>query len=101
MTGEQAVAQALETIRRACEEAAAIIEEIQDPQEAFDRADELATGIRKVYDDVAMELQRQEYLQLWESEEMTLAELAKRTSRGSRQRAYQMLRSALERKGQA
>lgn len=98
MTGEEAVAQALDTIRRAYEEAATIIENIDDPQEAFDRADELADGIRKVYDEQAIALQRQQVERIWVSEEMTLSELAKRTNRSSRQRAYQMLQDALERK---
>lgn len=97
MSGEQAVAQALDAIRRAYEEAATIIEQIPNPQEAFDRADELAAGIRRVYDEQAIPLQRQEYRQLWESEEMSLAELARRTNRSSRQRAYQMLQDALGR----
>lgn len=96
MTGEQAVAQALDAIRRAYREAAAIIEEISDPQQAFDRADELADGIRKVYDDQAVPLQREQVKRIWEAEEMTLTELAKRTNRASRQRAHQLLRSALE-----
>lgn len=100
MTGEQAVARALDSIRRAYEEAATIIEDITDPQEAFNRADELADGIRKVYDDLATPLQRRQVERIWDSEEMTLGELAKRTNRSSRQRAYQMLQDALERKEQ-
>jgi hypothetical protein len=99
MTSEQVVAQALDVIRRAYEEAATIIEDIDDPQEAFDRADQLANGIRKVYDDLATPLQREQVRRIWESEEMTLTELAKRTSRASRQRAYQLLKAA-ERKEQ-
>lgn len=99
MTSEQVVAEALATIRRAYEEAATIIESIDDPQEAFDRADQFATGIRKVYDDLATPLQREQVRRIWESEEMTLTELAKRTSRASRQRAYQLLKAA-ERKEQ-
>ncbi len=98
MTSEQVVAQALDTIRRAYEEAATIIEGISDPQEAFNRADELATGIRKVYDEQAMGLQREQVQRIWESEEMTLAELAKRTNRASRQRAFQLLKAATKRK---
>lgn len=99
MTSEQVVAKALDTIRAAYEEAATIIERIDNPQEAFDRADELANGIRKVYDDLATPLQREQVRRIWESEEMTLTELAKRTSRASRQRAYQLLKAA-ERKEQ-
>lgn len=98
MNGEQVVAQALNAIRRAYEEAATIIERIPDPQKAFDQADELANGIRKVYDDLATPLQRRQVERIWESEAMTLAELAKRTNRSSRQRAYQMLQDALDRK---
>jgi hypothetical protein len=98
MAGEQAVAQALETIRRALEEAATIIEAIDDPQEAFTRADELANGIRKIHDEQVMDLQRHQVERIWTSEEMTLTELARRTNKASRQRAYQMLQDALERK---
>lgn len=98
MSGEQAVAQALDTIRRAYKEAATIIEHISDPQEAFKRADELAEGIRQVYDDLATPAQRRQVERIWASEEMSLAELAKRTNRSSRQRAYQMLQDARERR---
>jgi glutamate-1-semialdehyde aminotransferase len=99
MSGEQAVAQALDAIRQAYEEAAAIIEQIRDPQEAFTRADELAEGIRKVYDEQAITLQRQQVERIWTSEEMSLTELAKRTNRASKQRAKQLLKSALDRRG--
>ena len=101
MTGEQAVAQALDAIRRAYEEAAAIIEDITDPQEAFDPADELADGIRKVYDDQATKLRTGQVERIWNSEEMSLSELATRISRSqprSRQRAFQLLKAAAERK---
>jgi len=103
MTAEQAVAQALQTIRRAYEEAAAIIESIDDPQEAFDQADKLADGIRKVYDEQATKLRAQQVGRIWEGEEMSLTELAKRISRSqprSRQRASQLLETALEGKEQ-
>jgi hypothetical protein len=99
MTGEQAVAQALDAIRRAYEEAAAIIENISDPQEAFDRADELATGVRKVYDEQASRLRAEQVERIWSSEEMSLTELASRISRSqprSRQRASQLLQAALD-----
>lgn len=100
MTGEQPADRALETIRRAIEEAATIIEEMSDPQEAFEQADKLADGIRKLHNELAMKAQRRQVKRIWESEEMSLAQLAKRTSRGSRQRAYQLLQAALERKDQ-
>jgi hypothetical protein len=99
MAGEQAVAQALDAIQRAYEEAAAIIEGIDDPQEAFDRADQLADGIRRVYDDQATKLRASRVARIWEAEEMTLTELANRISRSqprSKQRAHQLLQNALE-----
>jgi hypothetical protein len=99
MTGEQLVAQALDTIRQAYKEAAAIIEHITDPQEAFDRADELANGIRRVYDDQATKLRAAQVGRIWEAEEMTLTELAGRISRSqprTKQRAHQLLQAALE-----
>jgi hypothetical protein len=98
MTADQAVAQALDTIRRAYEEAAAIIDNISDPQEAFDRADELADGIRTIYDEQATKLRAQQVGRIWEAEEMSLTELANRISRSqprSRQRASQLLQAAL------
>jgi hypothetical protein len=99
MTGKQAVAHALQAIRHAYEEAAAIIEAIDDPQEAFDRADELADGIRKVYDEQATKLRAGQVARIWEAEEMNLTELAGRISRSqprSKQRAHQLLKAALE-----
>lgn len=102
MTGEQAVAQALDAIRRAYEEAAAIIENIPDPQEAFDRADELADGIRKVYEEQASRLRGEQVERIWSSEEMSLSELATKISRSqprTKQRAFQLLKAATERKG--
>ena len=96
VTGEQAVAQALDTIRRAYEEAATIIEDISDPQEAFDRATELAEGIRKVYEDEAAKLRALQVGRIWEAKEMSLTELANHISVGSRQRAHQLLRAAVE-----
>lgn len=100
MSGEQAVIQALDTIRRAYEEAATIIERIDDPDDAFKRADELADGIRAVYDDQAVPLQRRQVERIWASQEMSLTELARRTNRASRQRAHQLLQDALDRKEQ-
>lgn len=101
MSGDEAVAaRALDAIRQAFEEAATIIENTEDPQEAFKQADELANGIRKLHDEQAMNLQRHQVERIWNSEEMSLAELARRTSRSTRQRAYQLLQSALERKEQ-
>lgn len=100
MTGEQPAARALDMIRRAIEEAATIIENMPDPQEAFDQADKLADGIRKLHSEQAMKLQRRQVQRIWDSEEMSLTELAKRTNRTSRQRAYQLLQDALERKEQ-
>ena len=94
MTGEQAVAQALDAIQRAYEEAATIIEAITDPQEAFDRATELADGIRKVYDEQAAKLRALQVERIWDSEEMILEELAGRIGVTSRQRAYQLLQAA-------
>lgn len=99
MSGEQAVAHALDAIRRVYEEAAAIIEQIPDPQEAFDRADELADGIRQVYDEQATKLRASQVARIWNSEKMTLGELASRMSRSqprSRQRAHQLLQAALD-----
>jgi hypothetical protein len=99
MNAQQAATQALDTIRRAYQEAATIIEAIDDPDEAFHQADQLAEGIRRVYDEQATKLRAFQVERIWTAEEMTLAELAGRISRSqprSKQRAHQLLKAALD-----
>src|SRR5262245_37457797 len=101
MDDDTTAGRALYAIIRAYQDAATAIEAIADPEQAFEEADRLAEGIRRVYDEQATKLRAGQVQRIWNAEAMTLAELATRISRSqprSRQRAHQLLRAALDAK---
>lgn len=64
-----------------------------DPQRAFDHANELAAAERALQGRIA-ELRAQQAHRIWQTEEISLAELGKRIGGVSKQRALKMLQTA-------
>jgi hypothetical protein len=91
---QRAVAQALDAIRRARKEAAAIIDATDDPKEAFDAASALAEGIKAEVAEAAA-YRGQTVRRLWKDPErgMKLELLAEQTGR-TKQRLSQLAKLA-------
>jgi hypothetical protein len=90
---EEQIARALDEIRSAYADAAAAITGIADPQQAFEAADTFAEEIRRLYEQDAAELRNLQVDRIWEAEQMTAVELARRVG-VSKQRAHQILNRA-------
>jgi hypothetical protein len=88
---EQAVARALETIQAAYRRAASAIDKVDDAEQAFAHATDLANGLRETYQ-AATELRTQAVGRIWEAEELSLAKLAERIG-VSKGRADQLVRA--------
>lgn len=88
---QQAVARFREVIRRAHEEVTAAIEAVEDPQTALTRANDVFREAEGLYEE-ASKLRTSTVGRIWEAEELSLTELAKRIS-VSRQRASQIAKA--------
>jgi septation ring formation regulator EzrA len=89
---EQAFHDAHAALLQAYDDATQAVEEIENPQQSFDRATELANDLRKIADD-APRLRNRAAVRIRDAERLSLAGLAQRIS-VSRARADQMIRAA-------
>lgn len=90
----EAVARFAEVVRRAHEEVTAAIAAVEDPQQALAHANDVFREAEALYEE-ASKLRTQTVGRIWEAEELTLTELAKRIS-VSRQRASQIAKAYQE-----
>jgi hypothetical protein len=92
LRADRKVAAALDELARACERAASVIESVPDADRAFEGATRLAETLRDAADSAA-ELRARTAARIWETESISLAQLAKRIG-VSKARAAQLVRSA-------